>query len=48
MNNPLKQFWKWSSEQRDRKWQQDEQEHGFEQVCDFFWRKKKWMGGWNK
>ena len=44
MNNPLKEFCKWSFEQGDRKWQQDELEHGFEQWWDFFWRKTKWMG----
>jgi hypothetical protein len=35
---------KWSFAQGDQKWQQDEQEHGFEQRDDFFWRKTKWMG----
>ena len=30
--------------QGDRKWQQDEQELGFELVDDFFWRKTKWKG----
>ena len=44
MNNPPKQFCKWSFEQGDQKWQQDELEHEFEQWNDFFWRKKKWMG----
>ena len=48
MNNPPKQFCEWVFEQGDRKWQQDEQEHKFEQWSDFFWRKKKWMGAWNK
>ena len=43
MNNPPKQFRKRSSEQGDRKWQQDEQEHEFEIWSDFFWR-KEWMG----
>ena len=43
MSNPLKQFCKWSFEQGDRKWQQNELEHGFEQWWDFFWRKTKWM-----
>jgi hypothetical protein len=41
MNNTQKQFCKWSFTQGDRKWQQNEQEHGFEQWDDFFWRKKK-------
>jgi hypothetical protein len=48
MSNPPKQFCKWSYEQGDQKWKQEEQEHGFEQVGDFFWRKKKSMGGSNK
>ena len=39
-NNPPKQFCEWSFEQGDRKWQQDEQELGFELVGDFFGRKK--------
>ena len=43
-NNPPKQFCEWSFELGDRKWQQDELEHGFEQWWDFFWRKTKWMG----
>ena len=43
-NNPPKQFCEWSFEQGDRKWQQNEQEHGFELRDDFFWRKTKWMG----
>ena len=37
--HPPKQFCEWSFEQRDRKWQQDELELGFELVDDFFWRK---------
>ena len=43
MRNPLKQFCKWRFEQGDRKWQQNELEHGFEQWWDFFWVKTKWM-----
>ena len=43
-NNPPKQFCEWSFEQGDRKWQQDELEHGFELVDDFFWRKMKCVG----
>ena len=39
-----KQFFEWSFEQGDRKWQQNEQEHEFELRSDFFWRKTKWMG----
>ena len=35
MNNPPKQFCKWSFAQGDKKWQQDELEHGFEQRDDF-------------
>ena len=31
----------WSFEQGDRKWQQDEQELGFELASDFFGRKKE-------
>ena len=44
MNNPPKQFQKQSSEQGDRKWHQNEQEHGFEQRWDFFLEETKWMG----
>ena len=40
-NNPPKQFCEWSFEQGDRKWQQDEQELGFQLVGDFFGRKKE-------
>ena len=50
-NNPPKQFCKWSFAQGDRKWQQDEQELGFELVDDFFLEqdevcgcKDKWRG----
>ena len=50
-NNPPKQFCEWSFEQGDRKWQQDEQELGFELVGDFFPEqdgvcgcKDKWRG----
>ena len=39
--NPPKLFCEWSFEQGDRKWQQDEQELGFELVGDFFGRKKE-------
>ena len=46
-----KQFCEWSFEQGDRKWQQDELEHGFELVDDFFLEedevcgcKNKWRG----
>ena len=40
-NNPPNQFCEWSFEQGDRKWQQDEQELGFELASDFFGRKKE-------
>ena len=43
-NYPPKQFFEWSFEQGDRKWQQDELELGFELVDDFFWRKTKCVG----
>ena len=43
-NNPPKQYCEWSFEQGDRKWQQDELEHGFELVDDFFWSKTKCVG----
>jgi len=43
-NNPPKQFCKWSFGQGDKKWKQNEQEHGFELWDDFFWKKTKWMG----
>ena len=43
-NNPPQQFHEWSFEQGDRKWQQDELEHGFELWDDFFWRKTKCVG----
>ena len=39
-----KQFFEWSFEQGDRKWQQDDLELGFELVGDFFWRKTKCVG----
>ena len=40
------QVWpcEWSFEQGDRKWQQDEQELGFELVGDFFGRRKECVG----
>ena len=46
-NNPPKQFCEWSFEQGDRKWQQDEQELGFELVDDFFSgaRRSVWVQG---
>ena len=47
MNNPLKQFRKWSSEQGDRKRQQGEQEHGFEEVCAFFLEEEE-EHGWQQ
>ena len=40
-----KQFCEWSFEQGDRKWQQDEQELGFELVGDFFGRKEFVVAG---
>ena len=43
-NNPPKQFWEWSFELGDRKWQQDELELVLELVGDFFGRKKKSVG----
>ena len=43
-NNPPKQFCEWSFEQGDRKWQQNELEHGFELRDDFFSRKTKCVG----
>ena len=43
-SNPPKQFCKWSFAQGDQKWQQDELEHGFELVDDFFWRKTECVG----
>ena len=43
-NNPPKQFCEWSFEQGDRKWQQDEQELGFELASDFFLEQDKVCG----
>ena len=43
-NNPPKQFFEWSFEQGDRKWQQDELELVLELVGEFFWRKTKCVG----
>jgi len=43
-NNPPKQFFEWSFEQGERKWQQDEIELMLELVGDFFGRKKKCVG----
>ena len=43
-NNPPKQFYEWSFEQGDQKWQQDELGLGFELVDYFFWRKTKCVG----
>ena len=46
MNNPPKKFQKRSSEQGDQKWQQDEQEHGFELVDDVSGaRQSVWVQG---
>ena len=48
MNNPLKQFCNWSFEQGDRKWQQNELEHGLEAMVGFFLEEDKVDGCWNK
>ena len=43
-----KQFCERCFEQGDRKWQQNELEHGFEQWWDFFLEEEGVCGGWNK
>ena len=47
-NNLPKQFSEWSFEQGDRKWQQDELEHGLELWENFFLEEYEVSGCWNK
>ena len=44
MNTPPKQFFEWSFEQGDRKWQQNELGLGFELVIRVWGRKKECVG----